>query len=91
MNYGDGIVIVVLRNLLLIMSNIDHLTENSCFTYLYNGKYRIWRSSEGIFIINGISSLQTFARKLFVAVVLGKRLLGHAENFSNGRLEFSSI
>jgi hypothetical protein len=75
MPYGDVAVIDISRNLLLIMSNHQHVTQNNSVTYVSYGKYLAGCRKGRIFIPNGFSDLQRILSKLFMVSVLGKRLI----------------
>lgn len=81
MAYGDRIVIDILRNLLLIIGNINHVAENMRFMHLSNSKYSAAGTPEGFFILNEFSNLQAIPHKLFMAGLLDKRLVGRANFF----------
>lgn len=76
MAYGDRIVIDILRNLLLIIGNINHVAENRRLIHVSNGKYSAAGTPEGFFILNEFSNLQAISHKLFMAGLLDKRLVG---------------
>jgi hypothetical protein len=74
MHYGDVGVIDISRNLLLIMSNRQHVTQNNDVTYLSYSKYWQLRTQGTIYILNGFSDLQGILSKLFMLSILGTTL-----------------
>jgi hypothetical protein len=56
--HGDMIVMDILRNLLLIMSNRGHVVHYNTVICLADGKYLAIRSLGRIFTVNGFSHLQ---------------------------------
>src|SRR5208282_1879356 len=73
MVYGDVVVIDISRNLLLIMSNTQHVAQNNQVMYLSYGKYPAEGTSGIILILNGFNSLQRILSKLFIVSILGTR------------------
>lgn len=73
MAYGDVVVIDISRNLLLIMSNTQHVAQNNQVMYLPYGKYSAERTPEFDLILNGFNSLQRTLSKLFIVSILGTR------------------
>jgi hypothetical protein len=74
MAYGDAIVIDITRNLLLIMSNLQHVAQNNEVIYLLYSKYPAVCVVGIIFIPNRFSDLGGILSKLFIVSVLGTRL-----------------
>jgi|SRR5271169_1354425 len=73
MAYGDVVVIDISRNLLLIMSNTQHVTQNNQVTYLPYSKYSATGTPGVILIPNGFNSLHRVLSKLFIVSILGTR------------------
>jgi hypothetical protein len=74
MTYGDVVVMDISRNLLLIMSNAEHVTQNNEVRCLSYGKYSARCRRGSIFILNGFSDLREIRCKLFILSILGTRL-----------------
>jgi hypothetical protein len=74
LTYGDVIVIDISRNLLLIMSNRQHVTQNNHVTCLLYSKYRMTSTLGIIFIPSRFNHLRGILFKLFRASILGTRL-----------------
>jgi hypothetical protein len=74
MTYGDVVVMDISRNLLLIMSNTKHVTQNNEVRCLSYGKYSARCRLGSIFILNGFSDLREICCKLFILSILGTRL-----------------
>jgi len=80
MPYGDVVVIDISRNLLLIMSNPQHVTQNNHVTYVLYSKYRGPSTMGRIFILIRFNNLRGILSKLFMGSILGRRLCT-AESF----------
>jgi hypothetical protein len=74
MPYGDVIVIDISRNLLLIMSNRQHVAQNNDVICLSCSKYSKLGAPGRIFILIRFNNLQGILSKLFMGSILGRRL-----------------
>ena len=74
-------VIDISRNLLLIMSNWQHVTQNNEVNCLLNDKYLSGCSQGRIYILSRINGLRNILSKLFIVSVLGTRLHSGEEIF----------
>jgi hypothetical protein len=75
MPYGDVVVIDISRNLLLIMSNRQHIIQNNGVTCLSLSKYREHSMQGRIFIVFRFNHLRGILSKLFPVSILGTKFL----------------